>query len=150
MMINDKRSMRGKLIISALAFVSILSSCHFLFGYWGDDKLEFDYDYPNICFINKCGESVYIGYGAFSDSSSELTTKTILSKGLRRVKNNDQYKGYEVYKRNDDLVYQIVVIRRSTYKKYTKEELAEKCIYDKKYKFVIKQLARMNYTVIYQ
>ena len=139
MMINDKRSMRYKLIFLAIAFVSILSSCKFFFGYRDDDELEFDYDYPNICFINKCGESVYIGY-----------TKTILSKGLRRVKNNDQYKGYEVYKRNDDLVYQIVVIRRSTYKKYTKEELAEKCIYDKKYKFVIKQLARMNYTVIYQ
>lgn len=27
--------MRGKLIISALAFVSILSSCHFFFGYGG-------------------------------------------------------------------------------------------------------------------
>ena len=37
-----------------------------------------------------------------------------------------------------------------TKERLTKEELAEKCIYDKKYKFVIKQLARMNYTVIYQ
>ena len=77
MMINDKRSMRYKLIFLAIAFVSILSSCKFFFGYRDDDELEFDYDYPNICFINKCGESVYIGYGAFADSSSELTTKTI-------------------------------------------------------------------------
>lgn len=79
-----------------------------------------------------------------------LLLKLYSPKDFGVLKNNDQYKGYEVYKRNDDLVYQIVVIRRSTYKKYTKEELAEKCIYDKKYKLVIKQLARMNYTVIYQ
>ena len=45
--------MRYKLIFLAIAFVSILSSCKFFFGYRDDDELEFDYDYPNICFINK-------------------------------------------------------------------------------------------------
>ena len=82
------------------------------------------------------------------------TIKLLIINELAKGKTNYFSSFYLIFLRNPypelALVYQIVVIRRSTYKKYTKEELAEKCIYDKKYKFVIKQLARMNYTVIYQ
>ena len=99
----------------------------------------------DIALENNSDEIIY-----YHTSDNDFTTKNVfydLKWGFRQVKPKD--KDDNVYHLKEDGRVYVLIIKQSTMETYSKSELSEKDIYDKKYFFTFEQLKAMNFTITY-
>ena len=144
---NIKRIFKPLLTIFFGSF--ILSSC--LVGMEDFDEIDAVYreEALNLTFQNNCGETIYMGYGVFNDTTQTLTTKMMLSGDVLIIPNGGTSKVIHIATKAKSLRYHILIVKSSTYNKYTNEELADKGIYDKKYELSFEQLESLNLEIKY-
>lgn len=138
-----------KLLLPILFGSFILSSC--LVDMEDFDERDYIYreEAVNLTFRNNSGETVYMGYGVFNDTTRTLTTKMMLSGDVLIIPNGGTSKMIHVATKVKSLRYHILIVKSSIYNKYTNEELADSDIYDKKYELSFEQLDSLNFEIKY-
>ncbi len=97
-----------------------------------------------VTFENQTSETLYFvnnnGRENFEDLLKGGFSKLILPNETTEVAHiPDPYEGAIIY----------YIFKESTLKRYTKEEIVEQNIYDKKYEFTIQQLKAIDFKIIY-
>ena len=136
------------LIVAALLCILSMNSCLVDTLEWDDSDMHGD-QYKNITFHNRCNESVYLGYATFGSSESEFTTKMMMSEGMVLIPKDGTYRNMCAAIDNKELVYQIMIIKSSTYDKYGKDDIVNKNIFDKKYTLSYDQLESKGFVIEY-
>lgn len=113
-----------------------------------------DVQFSNVYFHNRTGDTLFIEdtYGKMSQRPI-LTSKTVFflhdTRALVEVPPKSSIP-FKVPIVNDSLFYyQIIVYKKSTLNRYTKEYLAENNIYDKLFIIPYNKLKKMNYEIEY-
>lgn len=135
-------------IVAAVLCVLSMNSCLVDTLRWDDSDMHSN-RYKNITFHNGCKESVYLGFAAFKSSTSNLTTKMMMSEGMVLIPKGGIYKDMCAVLDNKELVYQIMIIKSSTYDKYSKDDIVNQNIFDKKYTLSYEQLEAKGFSIEY-
>ena len=126
-----------------------LSSCLVGMEDFGEVDDVYREEALNLTFHNNCGETIYMGYGVFNDTTRTLTTRMMLSGDVLIIPNGGTSKVIHIATKVKSLRYHILIVKSSTYNKYTNEELAVSDIYDKKYELSFEQLDSLNFEIKY-
>lgn len=119
----------------------------------GDDD-GFDVETCDIIIENKSGDNIYIKSFPFRYDTTLLTPRYVFERsesGYPRKIGKDcvvkDIASLEGLKRG--YKYQLIIFKQSTMDKYSKEELVEKNIFDKRYVLSLNHLASMGFRIIY-
>lgn len=114
-----------------------------------------DYDTKYIYVYNETNENIYV-CGWSSDKEFILTPNYVFNERTDllqeiRPKCNSLNKGLLiVYDGTEKSVsHQIIIFKQSTLDKYTKEELIENDIFDKRYVLTYEELEAMGFKIVY-
>lgn len=112
-----------------------------------------DCETMNVYVDNKSEETIWVET-FFCEDTTLFTPSTVFSlhEPLKKIISGCVYKfKYCIYEGfwEKDVNFQILVFRQSTMDKYTKEELIEKEIFDKRYVLSYDDLKAMNFMIIY-
>ncbi len=112
---------------------------------------------PRGCYVtirNNSEETIYVFYYDY-DNGDKLTPQKVFfefEEELRKInakKSTGTYMPYSEEDAGTSKKYQVLVFRESTYKKYTKEELAEQNIYDGLLIMSYEELKAHNFIMTY-
>ena len=127
----------------AVTFILLCSSC--------------EHAMPRGCYVtirNNSEETIYVFYYDY-DNGDKLTPQKVFfefEEELRKInakKSTGTYMPYSEEDAGTSKKYQVLVFRESTYKKYTKEELAEQNIYDGLLIMSYEELKAHNFIITY-
>lgn len=141
------------LIVAICAFIFSSSSCL----YMDDENNDFTVDYS---IKNNDSDTIYVVYRDLPITTSDQTTgispsyvfnkhisliEILPGKSLNKLCAGDLY--YNTFRNSMDTIMRInhiIVFRKGTIDKYTKEEMAEKNIYDAIYKLSTREILDMG------
>lgn len=127
----------------AITFILLCSSC--------------EHAMPTGCYVtirNNSEETIYVFYYDY-DSGDKLTPQKVFfefEEELQKINTKESFGTLMPYSEEDagtSKRYQVLVFRESTYKKYTKEDLAEQNIYDGLLIMSYEELKAHNFIITY-
>ena len=137
--------------VAIFCMVCVLyNACSCLIGNPGEDVY-----YQDVKVINKSGETIYALEFMFKDSTL-LTPQYVFEvfggKLLIETENDSSFIGKIPIPETEDeanSLYQVIIFKQSTIDKYSKEELIEKNIFDKRYLLNYNELKKVNFKMTY-
>ena len=128
----------------------LCNACSCMIGNPGEDVY-----YQDVKVINKSGETIYAADFMFGDTTL-LTPKHVFKmfdpRILREAYNDSCFIGKIAIPETEDeanSLYQVIIFKQSTIDKYSKEELIEKNIFDKRYLLNYNELKKVNFKMTY-
>ena len=131
---------------------TLLCSCTLLFTAMScpdtDEYLEHHY---TVLFENKSGDNIYLveGYGETPQNYLSPHYAYIDQPDTRIWNINDKEEFYFYISKDYTEYLYLMVFKKSTMDRYTKEELVEQNIYDTLYTFSPAELKKMNFKITY-
>lgn len=112
------------------------------------------YEIDIVSVYNNTEDTVYICFDTPEIGTPDLTPYELFTRFPSKLTKKQPFAVYEemhvCYNGLErDLTYQIIIFKQSTIDKYTKEELMEQEIFDKRYIFTYDDLKAMDYKVVY-
>ena len=140
-------------IFKAMSFFVVCLICNACS--WLAEDPGVDVNWQNIQIMNKSGEKIYALEFMFKDSTL-LTPQYVFEvfggKLLIETENDSSFIGKIPIPETEDeanSLYQVIIFKQSTIDKYSKEELIEKNIFDKRYLLNYNELKKVNFKMTY-
>ena len=107
----------------------------------------------SVTIDNSCNEDIYIIEFDWPDNEhilSPVHAFELMPNFLVKVGTDEKYEAViEMSTAYPSTNYQFLIFKQSTLDKYTKEELIEKNIFDKRYSLTYEELEKMNFKIVY-
>ena len=123
------------LMISLLCFISLLFMAN---------TCDNSDEYHSLEIENSSGETIYITMGR----NKEISLIDVFVNGESSIFSIKDEDSFPTGIAQDEVLY-VLVFKQSTMNKYSKEELANKYIYDKLYTLSYSDLEKINFKIIY-
>lgn len=144
---------KAKQIFKAMSFFVVCLICNACS--WLAEDPGVDVNWQNIQIMNKSGEKIYALEFMFKDSillTPQYVFEVFGGKLLIETENDSSFIGKIPIPETEDeanSLYQVIIFKQSTIDKYSKEELIEKNIFDKRYLLNYNELKKVNFKMTY-
>lgn len=111
--------------------------------------------YRDVILLNSIDETIYVEDFMFSDQAELLSPYHVFNlidlRALKEIPKGSTFIGKfpMLEKADNKMKYQIIIFKQSTLDKYTKEELVENDIFDKRYVLTYEELEAMGFKIVY-